>query len=263
MKTKPAPAAPAHKPHRPAAAGEPRRATRAELRGFGADPEAHPMMADLYRRAKAQVKRRRKQEKLSATAPATTPQPVADPQRLLHELEVHQIELEMQNAALQKARNELEVTAEKFTDLYDFAPVGYFTLAADGTIQQVNLAGASLAGRERSRLVGQPFGVLVVAELLPVFNVFLQRVFAGPTKHSCEVTLASTGRTPRAVKLEAQRTSSSRECRLAAVDITEHKAAEDKVRVSEIRYRRLFKRRTTASCSSIPRRAKSPTPIRS
>ena len=240
MKKNPAPAAPAHQPHRPAAVGEPRRAARAELRDFGADPAAHPIMADLYRRAQAQLKRRRKQEKLSVAALATMPQPVADPQRLVHELQVHQVELELQNEELRKTRDELEAGLDKYSDLYDFAPVGYFTLTADGTIQQVNLTGASLAGLERSRLVGQRFGLLVVAESLPVFNVFLGRVFAGETKHSCEVTLASSGRTPRAVNLEAQRSSGGRECHLAVVDITEHKAAEDQVRVSEIRYRRLF-----------------------
>ena len=227
------------KPERtPAAtpATKPRRRTTTELRELGAQPGSHPMMAELYRRAEAQVRKLRQGQGAAAPVrPAT-----ADPQRLLHELQVHQVELELQNEELRKVRDRLEAGLEKYSDLYDFAPVGYFTLAADGTIQQVNLTGASLAGMERSRLLGQPFGVLVVAELLPVFNVFLERVFAGPAKHSCEVTLGSTRRTPRAVNLEAQRSATGLECHLAVVDITEHKAAEDQVRASEVRYRRLF-----------------------
>ena len=199
-----------------------------------ANPAARP--AELQRRAEAQVRKLRRQEGAAAAALAAT----ADPQRLLHELQVHQVELELQNEELRKVRDQLEAGLEKYSDLYDFAPVGYFTIDADGSIQQVNLTGASLTGLERSRLVGQPFGALVVAESLPVFNVFLERVLAGQTRHSCEVTFRSSGRTPRTVSLEAQRSSTGRECRVVVTDITEHRQAEDKVRVSEIRYRRLF-----------------------
>jgi PAS domain-containing protein len=69
---------------------------------------------------------------------------VADSQRLLHELQVHQIELEMQNKELEGTRTELEVALEKYIDLYDFAPVGYLTLGRDGIILEANLASAKL-----------------------------------------------------------------------------------------------------------------------
>jgi PAS domain-containing protein len=79
----------------------------------------------------------------------------ADAKRLLHELQVHQIELEMQNAELQEARNKVETLLETYTDLYDFAPVGYFSVDEQGLILEVNLTGAALLGIERSRLINR------------------------------------------------------------------------------------------------------------
>src|SRR5512145_1728554 len=70
-------------------------------------------------------------------------------QRLVHELEVHQIELEMQNEELRQARDEVEKALDKYTDLYDFAPVGYATLSRDGVILATNLTGANLLEAER------------------------------------------------------------------------------------------------------------------
>lgn len=84
---------------------------------------------------------------------AVVSQPSKDSKRLVHELEVHQIELEIQNEELKQARVELEAALDQFTDLYDFAPVGYFTLNRDGVIQRVNLAGSTLLGVERIRLL--------------------------------------------------------------------------------------------------------------
>ena len=113
----------------------------------------------------------------------------ADTQRLLHELQVHQIELEMQNEELQQTRTEVEAGLQQFTELYDFAPVGYITLASDGMIKQVNLRGASLIGTERSRLVGSNFNLFVASADLPVLNTFLKNVFNSGSKESCELNL--------------------------------------------------------------------------
>jgi PAS domain S-box-containing protein len=161
-------------------------------------------------------------------------------QRLLHELEVHQIELEMQNAELRKTRDELEVALENYTDLYDFAPAGYFTIAASGIIRQVNLTATHLLGIERSRLVGQSFGRLVSAAQRPVFNSFLEQVFTGQNKQSIDIELLGENKPPLIVRVRAQRSPAGLDCRAVVVDITELKREEDKVRVSEVRYRRLF-----------------------
>jgi PAS domain-containing protein len=98
--------------------------------------------AELRRRAEARLPVQRKSQRSKAGHQKSA----ADTQRLLHELEVHQIELEMQNDELQRTRNELEVALAKYTDLYDFAPVGYFSIDESGAILEVNLTGAVLLG---------------------------------------------------------------------------------------------------------------------
>ena len=82
-----------------------------------------------------------------------------DSKRLVHELQVHQIELEMQNEELVQARAESEAAHRQYVNLYDFAPVGYFTLARDGAINRVNVAGATLLGVERGELVKRRMGL--------------------------------------------------------------------------------------------------------
>ena len=95
--------------------------------------------------------RRRAEMRLSGKQTKTSPNRTrADSERQVHELEVHQIELEMQNEELREAREAMEALLEKYTDLYDFAPVGYLTLDQQGVICEANLAGASLLGMARS-----------------------------------------------------------------------------------------------------------------
>jgi PAS domain S-box-containing protein len=109
-----------------------------------------------------------------------------DTQRPVHELQVHQVELEMQNAELEKARGEIEATLESYTDLYDFAPVGYFSLDERGRIMEVNLTGAALLGMERSRLLRRRLPDFVAPASQAVFLGFLQQTFGAPGPHVCE-----------------------------------------------------------------------------
>ena len=122
------------------------------------------------------------------------PKSEADPRRLLHELQVHQVELEVQNAELQDARNRMEVLLEKYTDLYDFAPVGYFSVDEQGRILEGNLTGAALLGVERSQLISRRLPRFVVPASQPIFEAFLKRVFAGTGKQVCEAALLKRGR---------------------------------------------------------------------
>ncbi len=184
--------------------------------------------------------RRRAEAKLSAQ-PRTNfsgfgqPKSDADSQRLLHELQVHQIELEMQNTEQRQTRDELETSLENFTDLYDFAPVGYFTISAAGVINQVNLTGTNLVGIERARLVNRFFGTLVVPELRPVFHAFLKKVFASQTKLFIDLELlGQSGQPLRAVNLEARRLLNGQECRVAVMDITARKRVEETQRRVEV-----------------------------
>jgi PAS domain S-box-containing protein len=146
-----------------------------------------------------------------------------DPLKLQHELQVHRIELEMQNVELRQARDELEAALGQYTDLYEFAPVGYFTLDREGTIRRVNFTSSGLVGLERSRLIGRRFGFFVVTADRPAFAAFLGRVFASLAKETCEVALRKEGNSPLYVQIEAVAAASGEECRIALFDITESK----------------------------------------
>jgi len=158
--------------------------------------------------------------------------PLAEPdiKRLLHELEVHQVELEMQNAELLQAREELERLLEQYTELYDFAPVGYFTVNSQGIIRASNLAGATLLGVERSRLIDRSFLPFVAPQDRPNFSSFLGRVIAGMGKEELEVRLAPLGGdAPIFVKIEAVTDLSGRKCRVAVIDISKRKQVEEEL----------------------------------
>jgi PAS domain S-box-containing protein len=159
------------------------------------------------------------------------PQSEADVRRLVHELQVHQLELEMQNSELQEARDRMESLLEKYTDLYDFAPVGYFSVDKEGVIQEVNLTGAVLLGVERSRLVNQRLPHFVVSDSQPIFRAFLDRVVAKTGKQVCEAALVKKDATIFWASLHGTSTPSDngrgKSCRVAVSDITSLKQGEE------------------------------------
>ncbi|NVN90046.1 MAG: sigma 54-interacting transcriptional regulator [Desulfuromonadales bacterium] len=178
--------------------------------------------------------RRRAEEQLKVKTPEAVFSRMNDvSQRLVQELQVHQIELEMQNAELCRTREDVETSLAKYTDLYDFAPVGYFTLDRNGTISAVNLNGASLFGIERSLLIGRRFVLFASDKDRPLFTGFLNKVFANQGKESCEVTIKTEGKSPLSVQIEAVSFVPDRECHLAVIDITARKRAEDALHESE------------------------------
>ena len=151
-------------------------------------------------------------------------------QRLIHELKVHQIELELQNATLRQSRDEVETLLEKYTDLYDLAPVSYFTLDNNGIILDANLTGASFLGVARARLIGRNLGPFIATAGRSSFVTFLGRVFASSAKEICEVELLNDGSFPRFVQIGAVAAASGQECRVGLFDITERKLAEKALR---------------------------------
>ncbi len=161
----------------------------------------------------------------------------ADPQRLLHELQVHQIELELQNEQLRQAQAEADAALERFADFHDFSPAGFFTLERDGTILQVNLSGARLLGLERGRLIGQRFGAFVGNAGRSAFDGLLRGTFAGDTGRSCELELVAEAKPARIIQVSATLSPDQRECRTVAVDITGQKQVERALRLSERRLR--------------------------
>jgi len=111
-------------------------------------------------------------------------------QRLLQELEVHRIELEMQNAELRRAREELELSRNKYAELFDFAPVGYFTFDVRGLIREANLAGAQLLGIERSLLANNSFiSFIADAGGREIFSSHFKNVLQRQGMQRCEIRL--------------------------------------------------------------------------
>ncbi len=198
------------------------------------EKEHRPMMAEFHRQAEVQLRKQKK----TLRSQVGKPKSAADSQRLLHELEIHQIELEMQNAELQKARDELDAALEKYTDLYDFAPVGYFSIDESGTILEANLTGATLLGVERSRLINRRLLLFVSPTSRPGFLAFLEKVFTEPRSQTCEalllkqggVTFWSSFRAAIALSLEGTR----KWCRVAFGDITIRKQAQEAQRRVEV-----------------------------
>jgi signal transduction histidine kinase/ActR/RegA family two-component response regulator len=181
----------------------------------------------------AELRRRAEECLKEKTGTANLPGTEEELLKLQHEFQVHQIQLEMQNAELRKARDELETALEEYTDLYDFAPVGYFTLDSKGTISRVNLTGAGLVGVERSRLVGRHFGHFVTVEVRPAFTAFLEKVFTSPAKEACELTFLKEGNGPLFMQVEGVAAESGQDCRIALIDITERRRSDMALRLAK------------------------------
>jgi PAS domain S-box-containing protein len=150
--------------------------------------------------------------------------------KLIHEFEIHQIELEMQNEELMVAKEQTEVAAEKYAELYDFAPSGYFTLSREGKIIELNLCGSQMLGKERSQLINSRFGFFVSDDTKPIFNLFLKKLFKSKTRESCEVTLLTNGNLTEYVHVTGIVTENREQCHVIVIDITELKYAEEELR---------------------------------
>ena len=166
---------------------------------------------------------RRKAEELLKTKKADQPAIEADVKKLLHELQVHQIELEMQNEELIKANETAEAALKKYTMLYDFAPMGYFTLNPEGGICDLNFTGAELLEDKRFSLLNANFKLFVSPESKSVFNKFLSKVYVSNAKESCEVMLGYDNNPLCYVYMEGIVTGEDRNCLLSVVDISAFK----------------------------------------
>lgn len=175
---------------------------------------------------------------------------------MVHELQVHQVELELKNQALQETCLQLEQSLEIYTDLYDFAPMAYLTLTDSGNIRRLNLAAAALLGEDRTALIGRPFGLFVAARSQSVFNDFLRRMVSGIAHETCEIDLVAVGDLSyesapvEGVQVQLQGVgltqNGDRLYRIALLDMTEHQKLEERLRASEEKFRSLVE--TTSDC---------------
>ena len=165
-------------------------------------------------------------------------------QNLIHELRVHQIELEMQNEELRRAQLEIEASRNRYSDLYDFAPVGYITVSEKGLILEANLTICSMLGVDRNFLIKKPFSRYITNETQDTFFLHRQKLFETKDKQTYGLKLLNKDDTPFDAQLECIAIEDDRgnitQIRAAITDITDRKMAEEALRESEEKYRDLF-----------------------
>ena len=171
----------------------------------------------LRERAEAKLKKQ--------TSDTQSPSSDYEAKKMLHELQVHQIELEMQNEELKQARI-TERLYYRYTELFEFAPIAYFVFDLNGMISQVNLRGASLLGIDRDHLVGKPFSHYVTAQYREIFKRCLGKAFSGSGIQSCEV-LGQVSNNTLWLDIEANLGITGTDCLAAMIDISDRKQAED------------------------------------
>ena len=164
------------------------------------------------------------------------------PEKLIHELGVHQIELEMQAEQLRVAQLALEESRDKYLDLYEFAPLGYLTLTNKALITEVNLSGAALLGVERSRLVNHGLGRFIAPKDQEVWDQYFIKVQQHGEKQTCTLTLKRGDGSMFPARLEGIRITGSDgtiTVRVAVSDITDIWQIEA-LKESEKQFRQLF-----------------------
>jgi len=149
--------------------------------------------------------------------------------KLIHELEVHQIELELQNDELLAAKEIAEKAALKYTELYEYAPTGYFTISQDGNIIDLNNYGAQMLSGDSSYLLNKRFGFFISHESLEPFNSFIDKVFKSGVLETCDISIEKKSLPAAYLRLSGITTGGGRQCLVTAVDWTGRKEAEDKV----------------------------------
>jgi len=156
---------------------------------------------------------------------------------LLHELQVHQIELEMQNEALRQAQVELEVSRDNYVDLYDFAPVGYLILSRSGLIEQINLTGATLLGEERRRLLRRRFSRYVAPEDVERWQRKIVALNPHSERTSCELAMLRGDGSRFHARLDCLHLSGAEPLvRIALSDVSERHHAEEDLRIAAIAF---------------------------
>jgi diguanylate cyclase (GGDEF)-like protein/PAS domain S-box-containing protein len=178
--------------------------------------------------------RKEAEERLQQQAERLQSISMHDVKTLAHELGTHQIQLEMQNEELRRAQEELEASRSRYADLYDFAPVGYFTFDKNGLILEVNLAGAGLLGVDRQRMINKPFSVFVIKDDRDIFRAHLRDMLKEETRRTIEIRLLKKDSSIIFVQLQSTAAEDSEGkpylCLTAAIDITGRKQMEEAIR---------------------------------
>ncbi|ACO45083.1 ATP-binding protein [Deinococcus deserti] len=187
----------------------------------------------MSEQAPSQQTAREQAEQELRDSPREVPATIQDPALLLHELQVHQIELEHQNEELRRALQETEEAHRKYQELFDFAPIGYLTVDRMGLVQAVNEAASSMLGMQRSRLTGRQFGAYIAAEYRGHFTALMKRIFESLDKRVTEVLLLRSDGTTFWAQLEGAAISKEGKpgdsCRVAVIDIHVQKQVQQEI----------------------------------
>ncbi|MET0592382.1 MAG: ATP-binding protein [Polyangiaceae bacterium] len=173
---------------------------------------------------------RRRATRLLDETPRSVALPLSEERRLRQELEIHQVELELQNEELRNARGELETGLDRYTQLFDFAPIGYATLDGDGTIRGLNHVGATMFFENRARLIGRRFAFLLAPYDRTLFGDLLRDALASDTRETREFDLLRPNDSRIVVRLTAATLAGAVPTVLVAfTDITAEKQAEERL----------------------------------
>ncbi len=165
-----------------------------------------------------------------------------DIEKLVHELRVHQAELEMQNEELRNAQLALEESRERVQDLYDFSPAGYFTLTRDAVIAEANLTGADLLGVPRKNLLQQRFRQFITPGSLDAWDRHFTAASGRKEKLACELELKRADGAAFHARLDSIMTMAGGApvVRIAITDITERVRIDEEKHAILEKYRELF-----------------------
>ncbi len=167
----------------------------------------------------------------------------ADVAAMVHELRIRQEELKMQNKELRGVQTDLEESRSKYTELFDFAPIGYLIFNADGRIEQANLTVASMLQIERGTLCGTPFIIHVAPLSKDTFRNHYQAVFKTGQSQRCEVELRPQDEALLMVRLRSRPVKNGAgkviQCRTAMTNVTALARTERRLKESERRFRTL------------------------
>jgi len=197
-----------------------------EVKTLARDQSRQERPGNLRRRAEEALSRKKTGE------PCTMPE--EDARALVHELQVHQIELEMQNEELKRVNALVEETRNRYVDLYELAPIGYLTLGENGMVLEANLTAAVQLGIERSGLIKRPFQDYIVPADRDKFRSHLNEVVTGKKRQSCEIGLMTKSGGDFYALLDTVfilDSSGKKLCRTTATDITQRRRAENLVNV--------------------------------
>jgi diguanylate cyclase (GGDEF)-like protein/PAS domain S-box-containing protein len=191
----------------------------------------------LYRNAEkiAREKADRSPKKQESISPEET-------LRILHELQVHQIELQMQNEEMGRAQAELDATRARYFDLYDLAPVGYCTISEQGLIMEANLTASTMLGVSRGKLVKQLLTRFIFKEDQDIYYLHRKQLFDSGKQQTCDLRMVNKDGTVFWAHLTAtiaKEEGGAKLCRVVMSDITERKQVEKKLINSEEKFRML------------------------